>query len=70
MVIGCVQGGGEAFAWFHAEAGCGDEYALGALHTTAGLGMKPRQRLTAALRAADHHSGAVAAPYTYARTAD
>ncbi|MFJ9902644.1 hypothetical protein ACIRVK_07015 [Streptomyces sp. NPDC101152] len=52
----------------YAAVGCGDELALGALHATACLDLKPRQRLTAALRAADHHSGGVAAPYTYART--
>ncbi|GAA3785553.1 hypothetical protein GCM10022403_020400 [Streptomyces coacervatus] len=54
----------------YAAVGCGDEYALGALHATADLGMRPRKRLGAALRAADHHSGAVAAPYTYVKTAD
>ncbi|MER8006937.1 MULTISPECIES: hypothetical protein [unclassified Streptomyces] len=52
----------------YAAVGCGDDLALGALHATAGLGLKPRERLTAALRAADHHSSFVSAPYTFART--
>ncbi|MER5450803.1 hypothetical protein ABT065_35135 [Streptomyces sp. NPDC002764] len=52
----------------YAAVGCGDDLALGALHATAGLGLKPRERLTAALRAADHHSTFVSAPYTFART--
>ncbi|MCL6672442.1 hypothetical protein ACIRP3_23230 [Streptomyces sp. NPDC101209] len=52
----------------YAAVGCGDDLALGALHATAGLGLKPRERLTAALRAADHHSTFVAAPYVFART--
>ncbi|MFE6025551.1 hypothetical protein [Streptomyces niveus] len=49
-------------------AGCGDQLALGALHATATLGMKPRQRLTAALTAAVHHSAGVRGPFTYATT--
>lgn len=52
----------------YAAVGCGDELALGALHATADLDLTPRQRLTAALRAADHHSAGVAAPYTFAKT--
>lgn len=52
----------------YTAVGCGDELALGALHATATLGMKPRARLTAALAAADHHSAGVSAPYTYATT--
>jgi ATP-dependent protease HslVU (ClpYQ) peptidase subunit len=50
----------------YAAVGGGDELALGALHATAVLGMKPRQRLTAALAAADHHSAGVVGPYTFA----
>ncbi|MFE2420723.1 hypothetical protein [Streptomyces hokutonensis] len=44
--------------------GSGDDLALGALHAAAGLGLEPRERLTAALRAADHRSADVSAPYT------
>ncbi|MGW0821819.1 hypothetical protein [Streptomyces sp. NPDC002845] len=51
----------------YAAVGCGDELALGALHATAHLGLKPRERLTAALHAADHHSAGVSAPYTYVK---
>lgn len=52
----------------YAAVGCGDDLALGALHATAALGLSPRQRLTAALAAADHHSAGVAGPYVYAST--
>ncbi|MFF7067315.1 hypothetical protein [Streptomyces pseudovenezuelae] len=52
----------------YAAVGCGDELALGALHATADLDLTPRQRLTAALRAADHHSAGVAAPYAFVKT--
>ncbi|MET7479411.1 hypothetical protein ABZT17_34320 [Streptomyces sp. NPDC005648] len=51
----------------YAAVGCGEEFALGALHATAQLGLGPRERLDAALHAADHHSAGVAAPYTYAK---
>ncbi|MEU5136897.1 hypothetical protein [Streptomyces californicus] len=52
----------------YAAVGCGDELALGALHATAHLGLRPRARLTAALAAADHHSAGVTGPYAYAST--
>ncbi|MFI1530793.1 hypothetical protein [Streptomyces griseus] len=52
----------------YAAVGCGDELALGALHATARLGMAPRDRLTAALAAADHHSAGVTGPYLFAST--
>ncbi|MDH6435597.1 ATP-dependent protease HslVU (ClpYQ) peptidase subunit [Streptomyces sp. SAI-144] len=52
----------------YAAVGCGEELALGALHATGSLDLTPRQRLTAALRAADHHSAGVAAPYTFVKT--
>ncbi|WP_405946224.1 hypothetical protein OG588_05180 [Streptomyces prunicolor] len=52
----------------YAAVGSGDDLALGALHATAHLGLKPRERLTAALRAADHHSTYVSAPYMYVKT--
>ncbi len=52
----------------YAAIGCGYDLALGALHATAHLGLQPRERLTAALRAADHHSAGICAPYTFAKT--
>ncbi|WP_019058154.1 hypothetical protein [Streptomyces prunicolor] len=52
----------------YAAVGSGDDLALGALHATAELGLKPRERLTAALRAADHHSTYVSAPYPHVKT--
>lgn len=52
----------------YAAVGCGYDLALGALHATAALNLPPRQRLTAALRAADHHSAGVCAPYTFTKT--
>jgi ATP-dependent protease HslVU (ClpYQ) peptidase subunit len=51
----------------YAAVGCGDELALGALHATKHLDLRPRERLTAALSAADHHSAGVAGPYAYAK---
>jgi hypothetical protein len=47
--------------------GCGDELALGALHATGALGLKPRRRLAYALAAADHHSAGVVGPFVYAK---
>lgn len=52
----------------YAAVGCGEDLALGALHATASLGLKPRRRLAAALGAAEHHSAGVAGPYVYATT--
>ncbi|MFC0600378.1 hypothetical protein [Streptomyces palmae] len=52
----------------YAAVGCGDEYALGALHATANLDLKPRKRLTLALEAAGYHSAGVSAPFTYTST--
>ncbi|MFC9606078.1 hypothetical protein ACFTTN_21765 [Streptomyces niveus] len=49
-------------------AGCGDQLALGSLHTTTARDMKPHQRLTAALDAAAHHSAGVRGPYSFAAT--
>ncbi|MFI9203066.1 hypothetical protein [Streptomyces sp. NPDC053048] len=49
----------------YAAVGCGDEFALGALHATADLGLKPRKRLTLALTAAGYHSAGVCAPFRY-----
>lgn len=48
--------------------GCGEEFALGALHATEGLGWKPRKRLRAALEAAERFSAGVRAPFTFAAT--
>lgn len=42
--------------------GCGQDLALGSLHTTQGI--RPRHRVLAALEAAAHHSAGVAAPFT------
>lgn len=45
----------------YAAVGCGDDLALGSLHTSRGRG--PRWRVNAALEAAAHHSAGVSAPY-------
>jgi hypothetical protein len=39
------------------------------VHDTAHLGLKPRERLTAGLRAGDHQSAGFAGPYAYAKEA-
>ncbi|MFF5125317.1 hypothetical protein ACFY41_00055 [Streptomyces syringium] len=52
----------------YAAVGCGDEFALGALHATAALYLKPRERLGLALAAAGHHSAGVSAPFSYVTT--
>ncbi|MEU1311029.1 hypothetical protein ABZ419_19365 [Streptomyces cinnamoneus] len=49
----------------YAAVGCGNEFALGALHATATTDLTPRERLTAALAAASHHSTDVCEPFTY-----
>lgn len=41
--------------------GCGEEFALGALHANGGL--EPEDRVRGALEAAAHHSAGVAAPF-------
>ncbi|MFE6305007.1 hypothetical protein [Nocardiopsis sp. NPDC057823] len=53
----------------YAAVGCGADLALGSLHTTRGMDLKPRRRLKLALAAAAHHSAGVIAPFIYARTA-
>ncbi|MEV4436621.1 hypothetical protein [Streptomyces sp. NPDC049555] len=53
----------------YAAVGCGSEIALGALHATSALDVKPRKRLTLALVAAAHHSAGVCAPFTYVTAA-
>ncbi|MFI0742944.1 hypothetical protein ACH4PU_33445 [Streptomyces sp. NPDC021100] len=52
----------------YAAVGCGEGFALGALHATADLDLKPRKRLELALSAADHHSAGVSAPFAYVAT--
>lgn len=44
-----------------AACGCGENYALGSLHSTTG---KPKQRIQQALDAASRFSAGVAGPYT------
>lgn len=43
--------------------GCGDNLALGSMHTTRALHLAPRQRIRLALMAASEHNAAVAAPF-------
>ncbi|MGK5543545.1 hypothetical protein ACSNOH_02205 [Streptomyces sp. URMC 127] len=49
----------------YAAVGCGNEFALGALHATATANLQARERLTTALTAASHHSTDVCEPFTY-----
>ncbi|MEU1307866.1 hypothetical protein ABZ419_03065 [Streptomyces cinnamoneus] len=49
----------------YAAVGCGNEFALGALHATATVNLAPRERLTVALAAASHHSTDVCEPFTF-----
>ncbi|MFQ6198659.1 hypothetical protein [Streptomyces sp. NPDC000405] len=49
----------------YAAVGCGNDFALGALYATSTAGLGPRERLTAALAAASHHSTDVCEPFTY-----
>lgn len=48
----------------HQAVGCGDEIALGSLHTTAQLGMDPRTRAEYALEAAAAISAGCGGPFT------
>lgn len=50
----------------YAAVGCGDEFALGALHATAGDA--PKRRINRALYAAADHSAGVRPPFTVIRT--
>jgi hypothetical protein len=43
--------------------GCGSDLALGSLHSTAKMNLKPEQRITMALEAASAFSAGVAAPF-------
>lgn len=45
--------------------GCGDDLALGSLHTTAQYDIEPQTRAQLALEAAADHSGGVAGPFVY-----
>ena len=44
-------------------AGCGEDFVLGSLHTSAALGWEPQKRLLSALEAADRFSAGVACPF-------
>ena len=55
---------GRSIAGYDA-VGCGDDIALGSLHTTAQYAISPRQRATLALEAAAALSAGVAAPFTF-----
>lgn len=48
----------------YAAAGCGDDLALGSLHTTAQYDLTPHERAQHALEAAAELSGSVAPPFT------
>jgi ATP-dependent protease HslVU (ClpYQ) peptidase subunit len=50
-------------AYPYNAVGCGAHIALGALHATASLEMKPKKRLTAALKAAEEFSNGVRGPF-------
>lgn len=43
--------------------GCGEDFALGSLHTTEGIGLTPEERIHTALRAASEFSTGVQAPF-------
>lgn len=47
---------------FHAT-GSGEEYALGAMHATAGTGMAPRERIMLALESAAAYCASVGGPF-------
>lgn len=48
---------------YHA-CGCGDDLALGSLHTTAQLGLRPEERIEMALSAAAEFSAGVRGPFS------
>ena len=54
----------------HAEpydaCGCGESYALGAMHALSGTKMSAKKRITAALDAASQFSTGVRGPYNFA----
>jgi hypothetical protein len=49
----------------YGAVGCGEDLALGALHATSNSGLTPRERVEVALRAAEHHSAGVSAPFAF-----
>jgi ATP-dependent protease HslVU (ClpYQ) peptidase subunit len=49
----------------YSAVGCGEDLALGALHATVGSDLTTRERVELALRAAEHHSAGVAAPFAF-----
>lgn len=48
----------------YAAVGCGHELALGALHATAHMGLRPKKRVRLALAAAERYSAGVRGPFT------
>lgn len=52
----------------YATDGCGNDFALGSLHTTSSTKMKPKERILAALRAAATFSAGVGGPFHIANT--
>lgn len=48
----------------YGAVGCGQDLALGSLHTTAASDLTARARVEAALLAAEHHSAGVSGPFT------
>lgn len=50
--------------------GSGEDFALGSLHTTEGLGLSPEERIYTALKAASQFSVGVSAPYYIINTDD
>lgn len=47
----------------YAACGCGEDFALGSLYSTAGQSKTPQERVKLALKAATHFSGAVKPPF-------
>lgn len=53
-----------------AATGCGEDFVLGSLHTSASLGWPPEKRLRAALEAAGRFSAGVRGPFRLVSTRD
>ena len=60
---------GESFDNY-ASCGSGQDFALGSLHSTEGLGLSPEERIRLALQAATKFSVGVGAPYYIVNTAN
>lgn len=58
---------GESFLAYE-SVGCGENIAMGSLHTTETLGLEPSKRLELALQAASEFSCGVGGPFIYANT--